>query len=1018
MKKKPRALFVATVALAIIAGLSMSAVSFAASGDSPKAKRTILLYDCGTDLETDGAMATYNLRQILKSHFSANDDVKFIVMTGGTDKWHLEKENLVFPDDVSVPDDAVAVLDSPRPADSGIHLDPKGEISNVYNQIWEAKGADAPENAGKMVLLDGDGVFGDGETAKRSMIKKEDYLGSGFDLTKEDNYEWMNDPEVLKAFINYGVENYPAEKYDLILWDHGGGPSGGFCSNQQECFHGYESMTIAGLADAFGDNELVKSGKKFDFIDFDACLMSSVEAIFTYADYMDYYIASPETEPGYGQYYGPCEGRYTGWLDALGADPDKNAYELGKIIVDDFISFYDKESGDGSSQDGTLAVMDINKLMTSEIDGETFVSALTKLNANLVTNLQSGEYYDEFRAFKNSIDYSGMKFYDLGNLVTQLAYTFDDIDHNDLQDGELDDSSSYTDIANILMGFIFNKDIVYARSSQGIHTNEQYYKTQDGQLHYGEQPTSGLYISFDPREDPTDIWLTYNVPVKQAITRLKAQGSQSATERAAFLESYLKTISRFGLVYYTGRAVSEMVSGGMDKNSIDYAAVKQHWEDTLIDETVQHYIDSVGGENSLKNWLESLINQMRIEAIQQDNVTAQPLKTSDGIGCKITLSDARKQAIESVGLNVVAELPAVKSFVEDPAHSKYVRFVGNYEAGVTIGTVNGSEVMDVDPKTDGFKAAVDWLLDPTSTWTLKAPQLKWFALRDAQGNLHATAAEEGTHELDIPTGYSTTELRPSEYDDDLNVIEYELQEVWHEVWLIYKKDSNGEWSLEEFAVQQDDGGYRLVPVSEFDGSYELYPVLETGRFATVVPMSKKPFMLTSETKGNIRVEYMDLADMGEDIADTDNDGRSCHGTVTVTNIYGHKLDITDRVNAPTSPEVTHIELARVKPAFCTGEELAPEVEYMGQTLTESVDYKWRKVSDDDSFAEPGDCKITLVGRGRFTGTAEATFSIETMTPRRRWSTRRNRSCRLRRPRCRRRSSLVRKKPWAMRMRGS
>ena len=81
--------------------------------------------------------------------------------------------------------------------------------------------------------------------------------------------------------------------------------------------------------------------------------MNSVELALAMADYTDYYIASAETEPGFGQYYGPRAERdgkqYKGWLDELG-DPKKDktyngedgTYKLGKVIVDDFYNFYEQ----------------------------------------------------------------------------------------------------------------------------------------------------------------------------------------------------------------------------------------------------------------------------------------------------------------------------------------------------------------------------------------------------------------------------------------------------------------------------------------------------------------------------------------------------------------------------------------------------------------------------------------------------------------------------------------------------
>ena len=68
---------------------------------------------------------------------------------------------------------------------------------------------------------------------------------------------------------------------------------------------------------------------KFDIVGFDACLMGSVELTLAISEYADYYVASAEVEPGFGQ-------DYRGWVSALGANPDYDSFELGKMIVDDY----------------------------------------------------------------------------------------------------------------------------------------------------------------------------------------------------------------------------------------------------------------------------------------------------------------------------------------------------------------------------------------------------------------------------------------------------------------------------------------------------------------------------------------------------------------------------------------------------------------------------------------------------------------------------------------------------------
>ena len=77
-------------------------------------KQTILLYDCGADLETDAGLATFNLKQILASSFSSDGDISFLVMIGGFHKWQIDQSNLVFPEGVALPDDAVVEYDSEK----------------------------------------------------------------------------------------------------------------------------------------------------------------------------------------------------------------------------------------------------------------------------------------------------------------------------------------------------------------------------------------------------------------------------------------------------------------------------------------------------------------------------------------------------------------------------------------------------------------------------------------------------------------------------------------------------------------------------------------------------------------------------------------------------------------------------------------------------------------------------------------------------------------------------------------
>ncbi|MDE6931049.1 MAG: peptidase C11 [Oscillospiraceae bacterium] len=232
---------------------------------------TIMVYMCGTDLESRSKMGTMDLQEMLNASFG--NDVNLLVYTGGCKGW----QNTV--------------------------------VSSTTNQIWQIKD-------GKMACLEKD-------------------LGS----------VPMTDPDVLSGYIRWCAEKYPASRYELILWDHGGGSVSGY--GYDEKFASSGSMDLSGL-----DRALKDAGVKFDFIGFDACLMATAETALTMAQYADYLIASEETEPGVGWYY-------TDWLTALGEDTSMPTIQMGQKIVDSFVETCAQKC---RGQSTTLSVVDLAEL--------------------------------------------------------------------------------------------------------------------------------------------------------------------------------------------------------------------------------------------------------------------------------------------------------------------------------------------------------------------------------------------------------------------------------------------------------------------------------------------------------------------------------------------------------------------------------------------------------------------------------------------------------------------------------
>ncbi|MDR1664050.1 MAG: hypothetical protein LBR83_03900 [Clostridiales bacterium] len=176
----------------------------------------------------------------------------------------------------------------------------------------------------------------------------------------------MGDASTLAGFIRFGTENFPAEKYALILWDHGGGAIAGY--GQDEKFID-GNLLLSDMRRAFESAGLKEN--KLEVLGFDSCLMATVEMAVVASDYARYMVASEDLEPGGGWDYG--------FLSALNGNPRIGGEALGKIIVDRFTEFF------SGSDDEILS------LSVTELSGARRVmDAMGQLMARCSGNLSAG----------------------------------------------------------------------------------------------------------------------------------------------------------------------------------------------------------------------------------------------------------------------------------------------------------------------------------------------------------------------------------------------------------------------------------------------------------------------------------------------------------------------------------------------------------------------------------------------------------------------------------------------------
>jgi len=218
----------------------------------------------------------------------------------------------------------------------------------------------------------------------------------------------MGDPATLTDFIRYGHNNYPASKYGLILWDHGGGSIAGF--GHDEMFND-SALTLDDMQKAFDEAGL--GDNKLEFLGYDACLMATVEMAILAADYAHVLVASEDLEPGDGWDYV--------FLSALNMDPFMDGFTLGQHIVDTFIDFY----GPNSDELLSLSVIDLSSV-------HHVMTAMGQLMAKASSSIAQESYFDTIASRRGVTktfgdgsprdNYSDMV--DIGDMALQLSDLF------------------------------------------------------------------------------------------------------------------------------------------------------------------------------------------------------------------------------------------------------------------------------------------------------------------------------------------------------------------------------------------------------------------------------------------------------------------------------------------------------------------------------------------------------------------------------------------------------------------
>lgn len=206
----------------------------------------------------------------------------------------------------------------------------------------------------------------------------------------------MSRPDTLANFLRWGTEAYPAQRYILVFWNHGGGTAKGYGVDETA---GGDSLMLDELSLA-----LEWADVEFDLVGFDACLMATMSNACMLSRHADYLLASVDYEPKNGW-------QYTRWLDLLSGDPDVAVPALAEVIADDYM----QESLDQNWKNVTISLIDLGGM-------KAVAEAWSSVSRQLADAVDAGKFKSIRASVLKTKEYGTSGEYDQRDMLGWLSY--------------------------------------------------------------------------------------------------------------------------------------------------------------------------------------------------------------------------------------------------------------------------------------------------------------------------------------------------------------------------------------------------------------------------------------------------------------------------------------------------------------------------------------------------------------------------------------------------------------------
>ncbi|NIR87725.1 hypothetical protein GWO13_09285 [Candidatus Bathyarchaeota archaeon] len=178
----------------------------------------------------------------------------------------------------------------------------------------------------------------------------------------------MGDPDTLEAFVDFVTRKFGAQHYLLDLWNHGNDFSGS-CYDEHPVDHLTHDEVVAGL-----------ERHHIDIVAYDACLEAMIEVAYEYNALgmeTDYLVACENYVPLYGYPYDVI-------LDTMTKNPEMSAFEVAKMIADEYARYYEPRAHFNGGVMATLSAIDLSTV-------DEAVAELSELTGALEAKLEEGE---------------------------------------------------------------------------------------------------------------------------------------------------------------------------------------------------------------------------------------------------------------------------------------------------------------------------------------------------------------------------------------------------------------------------------------------------------------------------------------------------------------------------------------------------------------------------------------------------------------------------------------------------